>query len=140
MRWKDGRFCRPYVSDDNPYWESPFRTRKDRPEFPDLFGSVQDSRAFASWHRHSSRGLPSPAKLRPSLHNARLADSSGTLRSGPLPWEVWINKPPHSEKDTRQIMLLSVSNVLTRARLGKSDASGQPNMRLTGSQEHPSIL
>lgn len=32
---------RPYVSDDNPYSESQFRTL-----FPDRFGSIQDSRAF----------------------------------------------------------------------------------------------
>jgi len=37
---------RPYVSDDNPYSESQFRTLKYRPEFPDRFGSIQDSRAF----------------------------------------------------------------------------------------------
>src|SRR3984957_9736769 len=37
---------RPYVSDDNPYSESQFRTMKYRPEFPDRFGCIQDSRAF----------------------------------------------------------------------------------------------
>ena len=37
---------RPHVSDDNPYSESQFRTMKYRPEFPDRFGSIQDSRAF----------------------------------------------------------------------------------------------
>jgi integrase len=38
---------RPHVSDDNPYSESQFRTMKYRPEFPDRFGCIQDSRAFA---------------------------------------------------------------------------------------------
>jgi putative transposase len=37
---------RPYVSDDNPYSESQFRTMKYRPEFPDRFGCIQDSRAL----------------------------------------------------------------------------------------------
>jgi putative transposase len=37
---------RPYVSDDNPYSESQFRTLKYRPDFPDRFGSIQDARAF----------------------------------------------------------------------------------------------
>jgi putative transposase len=37
---------RPHVSDDNPYSESQFRTMKYRPEFPDRFGCIQDSRAF----------------------------------------------------------------------------------------------
>jgi len=34
---------RPYVSDDNPYSESQFRTMKYRPEFRDRFGCIQDS-------------------------------------------------------------------------------------------------
>jgi putative transposase len=37
---------RPYVSDDNPYSESQFRTLKYRPGFPDRFGSIEDARAF----------------------------------------------------------------------------------------------
>jgi putative transposase len=52
---------RPYVSDDNPFSESQFRTMKYRPEFPPRFGSIQDSRSFCGpffdWynnaHRHS---------------------------------------------------------------------------------------
>jgi transposase InsO family protein len=36
---------RPHVSNDNPYSESQFRTLKYRPEFPDRFGCIQDSRA-----------------------------------------------------------------------------------------------
>jgi len=60
---------RPYVSDDNPYSESQFRTMKYRPEFPNRFGCIQDSRAFCQqffqWyneeHRHSGIGLLPPA-------------------------------------------------------------------------------
>jgi putative transposase len=37
---------RPHVSDDNPFSESQFRTLKYRPEFPDRFGCIQDSRVF----------------------------------------------------------------------------------------------
>jgi hypothetical protein len=55
---------RPHVSDDNPYSESQFRTMKYRPDFPDRFGCIQDSRAFCQrffrWyneeHRHSGLG------------------------------------------------------------------------------------
>ena len=43
---------RPYVSDDNPYSESQFRTLKYRPNFPDRFGSLQDSRAFCQEFFH----------------------------------------------------------------------------------------
>ena len=46
---------RPYTSNDNPYSESPFRTMKCRPEFPDRFGCIQDGRAlchaFFPWYR-----------------------------------------------------------------------------------------
>ena len=60
---------RPHVSDDNPYSESQFRTLKYRPEFPDRFGCIQDSRAFCQgffrWyneeHRHSGLALLTPA-------------------------------------------------------------------------------
>src|SRR5246127_1842654 len=59
---------RPHVSDDNPYSESQFTTLKYRPEFPDRFGCIQDSRAFSQgffrWyngeHRHSGLGLLTP--------------------------------------------------------------------------------
>jgi transposase InsO family protein len=62
---------RPYVSDENPYSESQFRTMKYRPEFPDRFGCIQDSHAFCQqffhWyiqeHRHSGIGLLTPAMV-----------------------------------------------------------------------------
>ena len=62
---------RPHVSDDNPFSESQFRTLKYRPEFPDRFGCIQDSRAFSQsffrWyngeHRHSGIGLLTPATV-----------------------------------------------------------------------------
>src|ERR1700680_3923933 len=62
---------RPHVSDDNPFSESQFRTLKYRPEFPDRFGCIQDSRAFCQsffrWynqeHRHSGVGLLTPAMV-----------------------------------------------------------------------------
>jgi putative transposase len=59
----------PYVSDDNPYSESQFRALKYRPDFPDRFGCIQDSRTFCQQffqrynqeHRHSGIGLLPPA-------------------------------------------------------------------------------
>src|SRR5450631_1987338 len=49
---------RPYVSDDNPYSESHFRTLKYRPDFPDRFGCIQDSRAFCqsffAWYNETA--------------------------------------------------------------------------------------
>jgi Integrase core domain len=76
---------RPHVSDDNPFSESQFRTLKYRPEFPDRFGCIQDSRAFCQgffrWynneHRHSGVGLLTRrrftmAKRKTSCGNARM--------------------------------------------------------------------
>jgi putative transposase len=108
---------RPYVSDDNPYSESQFRTMKYRPEFPDRFGCIQDSRAFCQdffqWynheHRHSGIGLLAPAMVHFGETPAVLAQRQAVLDAAyhahperfvrrppkplPLPSEVWINKP-----------------------------------------------
>lgn len=37
---------RPYVSNDNPFSESHFKTMKYRPNFPERFGCLEDSRLF----------------------------------------------------------------------------------------------
>ena len=108
---------RPYVSDDNPYSESQFRTMKYRPEFPDRFGCIQDSRAFCQqffqWyneeHRHSGIGLLTPAAVHFGETEAVLAHRQMVLDSAyqahpdrfvrrppkplPLPSQVWINRP-----------------------------------------------
>jgi len=59
---------RPHVSNDNPYSESQFKTLKYCPDFPDRFGSMQDTLAFCRdffpWynteHRHSGIGMLPP--------------------------------------------------------------------------------
>jgi putative transposase len=108
---------RPHVSDDNPFSESQFRTLKYRPEFPDRFGCIQDSRAFCQsffrWyndeHRHSGIGLLTPAMVHYGQAENVLRQRQDVLdvayqlhperfvRSAPkphqLPGEVWINKP-----------------------------------------------
>lgn len=69
---------RPYTSNDNPYSESQFRTMKYRPDFPDRFGCIQDSRAlcqtFFPWynddHRHSGIGMMTPATVHYGLATA----------------------------------------------------------------------
>ena len=112
---------RPHVSDDNPYSESQFRTMKYRPEFPQRFGSIQDSRAFGqqffSWynyeHRHSGLGLLTPAMVHygqaPRVLEQRQAVLDAAYLSHPerfvhrppqtmpLPKEVWINKPAENK-------------------------------------------
>jgi len=113
---------RPYVSDDNPYSESQFRTMKYRPEFPDRFARIQDSRAFCQqffqWynqeHRHSGIGLLTPAMVHFGAAPTVLACGQVVLDTAcqahpdrfvrrppkplPLPEAVWINKPIPHEK------------------------------------------
>jgi putative transposase len=108
---------RPHVSDDNPYSESQFRTLKYRPEFPDRFGCIQDSRAFCQrffqWyneeHRHSGVGLLTPAMVHYGQAENILRQRQKVLdvayqrhperfvRSAPrppvVPMEAWINRP-----------------------------------------------
>ena len=116
---------RPHVSDDNPYSESQFRTLKYRPEFPDRFGCIQDSRGFSQgffrWyneeHHHSGLGLLTPAMVH-YHQTARILEQRQAVldvayrvhperfvRQAPkpaaVPTEVWINKPPNSENKTQ---------------------------------------
>ena len=115
---------RPYTSNDNPYSESQFRTMKYRPEFPDRFGCIQDSRAFCQaffpWyndvHRHSGIGMMTPATVhyglaaavsenrQVAINAAYAAHPERFVRRPPtppqLPKEVWINKPKNSDDDT----------------------------------------
>jgi len=111
---------RPYVSNDNPYSESQFKTMKYRPDFPERFGSIQDARAWARpffhWynheHHHSGLGLLTPVTVhygqaqavieqrRKVLLAAYAAHPERFVRGEPkppsLPTEVWINKPQSS--------------------------------------------
>jgi len=117
---------RPYVSNDNPYSESQFRTMKYRPEFPDRFGCIQDSRAFCQqffkWyneeHRHSGIALLSPAMVHFGEAQDVLAQRQMVLDAAyrahpdrfvrqspkplPLPSEVWINKPVPTGQKTNE--------------------------------------
>jgi putative transposase len=108
---------RPHVSNDNPYSEAQFKTLKYCPQFPDRFGSIQDSRGFCqdffSWynkaHRHSGIGLVTPEQLhygiaeeivkrRQRVLYAAFKDKmnrfKGKMPQPPtLPVAAWINKP-----------------------------------------------
>jgi len=112
---------RPHVSNDNPYSESQFKTLKYFPEFPDRFGSIQDSRAFCgpffNWynkeHRHSGIALMTPEQVHYGLTQTVLDFRSQVLSEAfqknpnrfkgtmpkpfKLPEAVWINKPSTDE-------------------------------------------
>lgn len=108
---------RPYVSNDNPFSESHFKTLKYCPGFPDCFGSLPDARTwcrdFFAWynheHHHSGIALLTPA----DVHYGRAADIlqarqqvlrvafekypqrfvQGIPKPLQLPAAVWINPP-----------------------------------------------
>jgi putative transposase len=116
---------RPHVSNDNPYSESQFRTMKYRPEFPDRFGSFQDTHAFCGrffrWyndeHRHSGIGFHTPADVhygRAELVRAQRTEVlSAAYATHPerfvrklpeppaLPTIVWINQPKEDPATTQ---------------------------------------
>ena len=78
---------RPYVSNDNPYSESQFKTMKYCPEFPSRFGCLEDGRLFCGGffdyynnaHRHSGLGLMTPA----AVHYGRADELNAARRQGP---------------------------------------------------------
>jgi putative transposase len=108
---------RPHVSNDNPFSEAQFKTLKYRPNFPDRFTSIEDSRAFSqdffAWynqeHRHSGIGLLTPHDVHYGLARTKTDERARVLmaayaanperfpRGLPQPPEVpeavWINKP-----------------------------------------------
>lgn len=108
---------RPYVSNDNPYSESQFKTMKYRPEFPERFGGFEDGRGFCGeffyWynheHHHSGLGYLTPYEVHFGLAEERRDRRAGVLRAAfernperfvrglpkpPLPpAQVWINQP-----------------------------------------------
>jgi putative transposase len=117
---------RPYTSDDNPYSEAQFKTLKYRPDFPERFGCIEDSRSFGQvffpWynkeHRHTGIGLLTPEAvhygLAKDMQIARSEILRGAYELHPerfvnkmpappiLPEAVWINKPktlPVSEEN-----------------------------------------
>ena len=108
---------RPYVSDDNPFSESNFKTLKYRPDFPERFGSTEDARGFCRdffpWyndeHHHSGIAMLTPTELHSGRGAGVLAARHQTMTAAfaanprrfnghvpkpqKLPTEVWINKP-----------------------------------------------
>lgn len=117
---------RPYVSDDNPFSESQFKTLKYSPDFPGRFGSVMDARAFSgtflAWynaeHRHSGIGMMTPEMvhygLAEQVHKERQLILRAAYAAHPerfvhglptppaLPKAVWIN-PPTATADERPV-------------------------------------
>jgi putative transposase len=108
---------RPHVSNDNPYSESQFKTLKYRLDFPERFGSMEDTRGFCQtffpWynteHHHSGISFLTPEQVHYGLAKQIVKEREAVLKmayeirpdrfkKGPpkpmsLPEAVWINKP-----------------------------------------------
>jgi putative transposase len=116
---------RPYVSNDNPFSESQFKTMKYQPQFPERFGCVQDAKIFCrhffTWynqdHHHLGVGLMTPdqvhygqvdavhAARQQTLDHAFLANPNRFVNKTPeppsKPTAAWINPP--TRKPTIQV-------------------------------------
>ena len=108
---------RPHTSDDNPYSEAQFKTLKYRPDFPERFGCIEDSRRhcqeFFPWynkeHRHVGIGLLTPETMHYGLAQDVRKAREEVLRAAyeahperfvhkipvppAIPEAAWINKP-----------------------------------------------
>jgi putative transposase len=115
---------RPYVSNDNPYSEAQFKTMKYRPDFPERFGCIEDSRSFCQvffgWynteHYHSGIGYLTPEDVHYGRAQQIIKEREAVLKAGfekhpnrfkgtvpkpmALPKAVWINKPSANESDS----------------------------------------
>jgi putative transposase len=112
---------RPYVSNDNPFSESHFKTMKYRPDFPERFNSMAESREFCrlffDWynkeHYHSGIGFLTPESVHYGFAENILENRKKVLlnafernpkrfrfkkpKLNNLPKSVWINKPDNIE-------------------------------------------
>lgn len=109
-------YSRPSVSDDNAYAESLFRTCKYRPEYPGMFESLAQARAWAlsfeRWynhaHKHRNLKFVSPVQRHCGTDRSIFASRTavyeqarkrhparwrGTVRDWTLPSVVWLNRP-----------------------------------------------
>ncbi len=108
---------RPYVSNDNPYSEAHFKTLKYRPDFPERFGCLEDSRLFCqdffNWynteHYHSGIGFLTPEDVHYGRAGQIIKERQNVLidafakhperfkgkvpKPMALPEAAWINKP-----------------------------------------------
>ncbi|PRY63405.1 integrase-like protein [Glaciihabitans tibetensis] len=80
---------RPYVSNDNPFSESEFRTMKYRPNYPGIFESLTNARThldgYVAWyntnHKHSGIALFSPQQAHDGSWQQAHAQRDITLQS-----------------------------------------------------------
>lgn len=116
----DASYSRPSVSDDNPYAESLFRTCKYRPDYPGVFASLDEARAWAlrfeRWynhtHKHRNLKFVSPAErhcgadraifsARSVIYEQARAKYPGRWTRNTRDWslsnQVWLNRPAQED-------------------------------------------
>jgi putative transposase len=129
---------RPYISNDNPFSESAFKTLKYRPDFPGRFSSIEEARAycqsFFSWynteHRHAGIVMLTPEVVHYGREQSILAERQRVLDEAfarhperfvagrpnvpTLPTAVYINPPtlPRSA-DTPLVTLATPADTST---------------------------
>lgn len=120
---------RPYVSNDNPFSESAFKTLKYRPDFPGNFGCIEDARVFCrkffDWynydHHHSGIAMVTPASVHYGKADEVISQRTGVLMNAymnhperfvrgvpdvkKVPSEVWINKPDEKQNEKEKTFL-----------------------------------
>ncbi|MDA0782440.1 MAG: IS3 family transposase [Proteobacteria bacterium] len=125
---------RPYVSNDNPYSESNFKTLKYNPEFPEKFGSIQDARSFCrtffDWynneHHHTGIALLTAKMVHFKLDKKIIQQRNITLQNAfnkkparfknkmpqhkNIPKSVWINKPDNTDQYCKHIVNDNMNN------------------------------
>ena len=122
---------RPYVSDDNPFSESHFRTLKYRPDFPDRFGSLEHARQVCrplfAWynaeHHHSGLAFLTPA----TVHHGRadqVLDARHRVRLAAYAAhpERFVNGPPRRAEPAERGLDQPA---------GENDAPGCPRINAT---------
>ena len=147
---------RPHVSNDNPYSESLFKTLKYRPEFPERFGSIEDSRGtcgpFFDWynteHHHGGIAHVTPEDMHYGRAAARVAARSATLLvahlahperfvngvpvASPLPTAAWINKPMTASQNGTSALGYDAPSIVPEHVRAKraADAPGTPRQNV----------
>jgi hypothetical protein len=98
---------RPYVSNDNPFSESEFRTMKYRPNYPGIFHDLQTARdhlaGYVPWsnttHRRSGIALFSPQQVHDGTwrHTHRIRGRAWSATTGNTPNDLAPGQPPQHQ-------------------------------------------
>jgi putative transposase len=110
---------RPYVSNDNPYSESAFKTLKYRPDFPDCFGCIEDARIFLNqyfnWynyeHKHSGIAMLTPFDFHSGNFETIIEKRDSVLKNAyELKPERFVNGKPKVKRPDNKVWINKPNN------------------------------